>query len=122
MNHDRDEEIAASVGAHRNLGPGYEDAIATGLVERIGAEIDRRVDERVSQHQRGGPAAVPVSWQQVTLALGAMVIGGITSASIGTAHGNGTWPIIFIWIAVIVINAAIFRAGRQSRHDRRHPG
>jgi hypothetical protein len=123
MNQDREEEIAASVGAHRNLGPGYDDAIATGLVERIGAEIDRRVDERVSQHQRGGgPPAVPVSWQQVILALGAMAIGGITSASINTAHGDGTWPIIFIWIAIVVINAAIFRASRQSRRDRRPPG
>ena len=49
MNPDRVEEIAASVGAHRDLGPAYDDAIAAGLVERIDAEIDRRVDERWSE-------------------------------------------------------------------------
>ena len=54
----RDEEIAVSVAAHRDLGSEYDDAIAAGLVERIGAEVDRRVDERISQYQRGGrPAA-----------------------------------------------------------------
>jgi hypothetical protein len=146
MNPGRDEEIAASVGAHHNLGPGYDDAIAAGLVERIGAEIDRRVDERISQYQHGErpaedhagnsapaasrhtqhlPAVRPggqISWQQAILALGSMVIGAITSASINTTHGNGTWPIIFIWIAIVVINIAILRAGRPSRRDRRSPG
>jgi hypothetical protein len=58
MNSRRDEEITASVGAHRDLGSEYDDVIAAGLVERIGAEVDRRVDERISQYQRGGrPAA-----------------------------------------------------------------
>jgi hypothetical protein len=146
MSQDRDEEIAASVGAHRDLGPAYDDAIAAGLVERIGAEVDRRVDERISQYERyGRPAAgrvgdsepaasqpaphaqhLPavqagrqISWQQASLALGSMVIGAITSATINTAHGNGTWPIIVVWIAIVVINMAIFRAGRPSRRDRR---
>jgi hypothetical protein len=144
MNPGRDEEIAVSIGAHRDLGPAYDDAIAAGLVERIGAEVDRRIDERIFQYQRGGrPAAghagnsapadsrdeqpaphaqhlpaVQISWQQAILALGSMVIGAITSASISTAQGNGTWPIIVIWIAIVVINMAIFR---PLRRDRRSP-
>jgi hypothetical protein len=143
MNSRRDEEIAASVGAHRDLGSDYDDAIAAGLVERIGAEIDRRIDERISQYQPGGkPAAghagnsaasqqaqhLPVvhpgrqiSWQQASLALGSMVVGAITSASINTDHGNGTWPIIVIWIAIAFINMAIFRGSRPSRRDRCSP-
>jgi hypothetical protein len=107
MNAGRDEEIAASVGAHRDLGAAYDDEIAAGLVKRIGAEVDRRVDERISQYQRTGRTAVhpggQISWQQAILALGSMVIGAATSASINTANGNGTWPIIIIWIALIVI-------------------
>ena len=58
MSSDPEAEIRASVGAHADLGPGYEDAVAEGLVERIGAEIDRRIDARLTQtpgHQ--GPAA-----------------------------------------------------------------
>ena len=139
MNPDRDEEIAASVGAHRDLGSAYDDAIAAGLVERIGAEVDRRVDERIAQYQSDAlppagsdPAASPqaqhpavhpgsrLSWQQVALALGSMIVGMITSVSISTANGS-PWPVIIIWIAIVVINLAIFRAGRPSRRDRRAP-
>jgi hypothetical protein len=139
MNQDTDEEIAASVGAHRDLGPAYDDAIAAGLVERIGAEVDRRVDERIAQYQNGarsaagsGPAAAPqtqhpavhpggqITWQQAALALGSMIVGLITSVSINTPNG-GPWPVIIIWIAIALINMAIFRAGRPSRRGRRSP-
>ena len=40
---DSQAEIAASVAALRDLGPGYDQALAEGLVERIGAEIDQRI-------------------------------------------------------------------------------
>ena len=36
MGSDHEAEIRASVGAHDDLGPGYDDAVAEGLVERIG--------------------------------------------------------------------------------------
>jgi hypothetical protein len=49
---DRQAEIAASVAAVQELGPGYDQALAEGLVERIGAEIDERIaaeiDNRVT--------------------------------------------------------------------------
>jgi hypothetical protein len=44
MSSDHEAEIRASVAAHADLGPGYDDAVAEGLVERIGAEIDKRID------------------------------------------------------------------------------
>ena len=37
------DEIAASVAAFKDLGPGYDQAVAESLVERIGTEIDRRI-------------------------------------------------------------------------------
>src|ERR1700759_4960449 len=49
---DRQAEIAASVAALQDLGPGYDQALAEGLVERIGADIDMRIaaeiDSRVT--------------------------------------------------------------------------
>jgi hypothetical protein len=128
LNTSREQEIAASVGAYRDLSDGYDDAIAAGLVERIGAEVDRRVDERVSLYQRADPPATdgvgsrdvrhrpaaqpgsPVSWQQTFLAFGSMVIGAITSG-VTLGHEEGTWPILVIWLAIVVINMAIFRVG-----------
>jgi hypothetical protein len=40
---DSQAEIAASVAALQDLGPGYDQALAEGLVERIGTEIDKRI-------------------------------------------------------------------------------
>jgi hypothetical protein len=55
VNADERQEIAASVAAHAELGPRYESAVAEGLIERIGEEIDKRVDARL----RGGGHPVP---------------------------------------------------------------
>jgi hypothetical protein len=41
------DEISASVAAHAELGPRYDEAVAEGLVERIGDEIDKRIDARL---------------------------------------------------------------------------
>jgi hypothetical protein len=47
VNQESRDEIAASVAAHAELGAGYDGAVAEGLVERIGEEIDRRVEARL---------------------------------------------------------------------------
>jgi hypothetical protein len=44
---DRRAEIAASVAALHDLGSGYDQAVAEGLIERIGAEIDQRIAAEV---------------------------------------------------------------------------
>src|SRR5690242_17386541 len=60
MSSDPEAEIRASAGAHADLGPGYEDAVAEGLVERIGAEIDTRIDARLAQTgAAGAPGPAP---------------------------------------------------------------
>jgi hypothetical protein len=56
------DEITASVAAHAELGPGYDTAVAEGLVERIGEEIDRRIDARMG----GGPGPSRPSPQPAT--------------------------------------------------------
>ena len=47
MNADERDEITASVAAHAELGSRYDSAVAEGLIERIGEEIDKRVDARL---------------------------------------------------------------------------
>jgi hypothetical protein len=61
VNADEREEVTASVAAHAELGPRYDDAVAEGLVERIGEEIDRRVDARLRSlgQQQPAPPSVP---------------------------------------------------------------
>ena len=54
VNANERDEITASVAAHADLGPRYDSAVAEGLVERIGEEIDKRIDARI-----GGPQQPP---------------------------------------------------------------
>jgi hypothetical protein len=41
------QDIAAAAAAHRELGREYDEAVAEGLVERIGTEIDKRIDAKL---------------------------------------------------------------------------
>jgi hypothetical protein len=59
VNADEREEIAASVAAHAELGSRYDAALAEGLIERIGEEIDRRVDARLRGMGAGHQQAAP---------------------------------------------------------------
>jgi hypothetical protein len=61
VNSDAREEIAASVAAHAELGPRYESAVAEGLIERIGEEIDKRVDARLRGAGHAAPERTPPS-------------------------------------------------------------
>ena len=105
------DEIAAAAGAHGELGSGYDDAVAEGLVERIGAEVDKRVDARLAQRGRGGqvsPAGRP-PWSGVALGLGSMAIGGLTAAALLSDHNSNGLSVIAIWIVIGVINVAYAR-------------
>jgi hypothetical protein len=117
------EEIRASTAAHRDLGSGYDSAVAEGLVERIGEEIDRRVDARLfgqlqaAPPRRSGPAPGRIGVAPVFLALGsmAMAIGG----TIAVLHPGDSPPgymnfgqgvlIALIWIVVGAVNIAYAR-------------
>ena len=103
------DEIAAAGAAHHELGPAYDHAVAEGLVERIGDEIDRRVDARLAQRGAGQvtPAA-PASWPMIFLALGSMTIGGFTAAAVLHSGGNAA-VVALIWIVIGVINVAYAR-------------
>lgn len=65
VNADERDEIAASVAAHAELGTRYDAALAEGLVERIGEEIDKRVDARLRgigvEHQQAVPRQAHLS-------------------------------------------------------------
>ena len=122
------DEVQASAAAHRDLGPGYDTAVAEGLVERIGEEIDRRVDARLFGHlqapapQKPRRAPVPgrVGAGRVFLALGSMAaaIGGTVALlhpgnNIGQNIDFGQAVLIaLIWIVIGAINIA--NANRNS--------
>jgi len=121
------DEVLASAEAHRDLGPGYDTAVAEGLVERIGEEIDKRVDARLSG-QRGNqpsrwdtwarrePAPGRIGFGAVVLAMGSMGMAiGATAVVLhpgdsgGQLSGGTAVMIMLIWIVIGAINVAYAR-------------
>jgi hypothetical protein len=103
-----EKDIAAAAAAHRQLGRDYDAAIAEGLVERIGEEIDKRVDARLGRS--GEPSrSAHASLETVSLALGSMIFGGILSWNVLNDDRGGFGLFIFIWVVIAVVNIAYAR-------------
>jgi hypothetical protein len=132
---DRQAEIAASVGALQDLGPGYDQALAEGLVERIDAEIDNRVTAEVDsriltqldryagcRHQRRrakrmiraerrmirAERADHSGRQSIMLALGSLLVALSVTAIVlkGSPGGAAIMLMALIWVIVGIINVA----------------
>jgi hypothetical protein len=118
------DEVRASAAAHRDLGPGYDTAVAEGLVERIGEEIDRRVDarlfgqlqapvpsrpRRVREPGRPGVAAVFLALGSMALAIGATAAVLHPGDNQGNVSGGQSVLIALIWIVIGVVNVAYAR-------------
>ncbi|MEV0381010.1 hypothetical protein [Nonomuraea sp. NPDC050643] len=109
------DELRASVSARRDLGPEFEDAVVESFLDKMGQEIDRRVDDRLAEaapkaHQvaHQGPAEA----QRLALAIVSVVLGTVATVLL-TLFGTSTGYAIPIWIGIIVVNA-IFNASRKS--------
>jgi len=122
MTPDQREEITASVAARRELGPEYDEVLAQGLVERIGEEIDKRVDARLrgmGQQPAPGmlPGASPVARAHGSgfgIVLVSLIFGtGATSVVLGNATNAAVQAVlvVLIWAAIAVINVAYARRG-----------
>ena len=121
------EDIAAAAAAHHELGRDYDGAVAEGLIERIGEEIDKRVDARLghrgdspryrdglAHRDRGGqlsPAGRP-SVAAVILAFGSMGL-GIGAAGAVLSLGHADWAayllVAMIWVIIGGINFSYSR-------------
>ena len=126
------DDIAAASAAHRELGRDYDGAIAEGLIERIGAEVDKRVDARLAQRADDWPAqsgrklahggdklahrgsdrrpssSAGPGAAGVLLGLGSMGI-GIGAAAVVLAQGGSGGLVFVIWLVIGVINVAYAR-------------
>ena len=109
-------EVRAAAETHKELGPEYRDAVLDSFVERVGREIDARVDARLAQ-----AAAQPLAAQRMAtppaprtskpfsvmaLALGSIALGIPLTAIVvaAGAHPAGFAGLLVIWIAIAVIN------------------
>ena len=109
-------EVRAAAETHKELGPEYRDAVLDSFVDRVGREIDARVDARLAQaaaqplaaQRMAAPPAprTPKPFSVMTLALGSIAL-GIPLTAIVVAAGKqpaGFAGLVVIWVAIAVIN------------------
>ncbi|MEV0994980.1 hypothetical protein [Nonomuraea sp. NPDC050202] len=106
------DELRAAVSARRDLGPEYENEVVDSFLDKMGQEIDRRVDERLAT---AAPKAGPVNQtvadgQRLALAIVSLVLG--TGATLAFVLTDSKAPyVIPVWIAIVIVNV-IFNSSR----------
>lgn len=114
-------DITAAAAAHHELGGDYDGAVAESLVERIGAEIDKRVDARLGASSRGiqAPAEISQPYRHRELWTGLGVGAGVTGLIAIIANGNGSSPYVVPWMIAIWVILAVAGLGTTLVHKYR---
>jgi predicted lipid-binding transport protein (Tim44 family) len=121
-------ELRAAAETHEELPPEYRDAVLDSFVERVGREIDARVDTRLAQvaaqplaaQRMAQPPAPrqPKPYSVMAVALGSIALGiPLTAIVVATGtHPAGLAGLLVVWIAIAVINVAYAAKMRPPDH------
>jgi hypothetical protein len=119
------DEIRAAAETHRELGPNYQSAVIESFLDKVGREIDARVDARVAAAQPYTPPAPPAKpanreRSAFVLAIVSISLGIPLTALTVTAgtHPVGISGLVVIWLAIAVINVAYSRQPRPPQGRR----
>lgn len=107
------DEIRAAAETHRELGPDYQEAVIESFLDKVGKEIDARVDARLGngrQDWRLQPTAPRQHHHGTAMALAivSMVLGIPLTAIVLAAgsHPAGLAGLLIVWAAIVAINVA----------------
>ena len=109
------EEIRATAETHRELGPEYRDAVIDSFIERVGREIDARVNSRMAAALQYPvrPARQPRTMWLAVASIGMGI--PLSGIALGTSPGAQLTALAIIWVAIAVINVAYALASRPPR-------
>lgn len=121
------EEIRAAAETHNELGPDYQGAVIESFLDKVGREIDARLDARLAQQQSARPRArdrsghfgSPMALAIISMSLGIPV--SAIAVAAGT-HPAGFMGLLVVWVAITAINIAYnisYTARSQLPPDRR---
>ena len=119
------DEFRAAAETHSELGPEYQSAVIDSFIDKVGKEIDARVDARMraqqpmpypGQFQAQMPVPVPKQHghrqgSQFALALGSMAL-GIPLSAIALGNHAGDFALLVIWLGITIINVAYALSNR----------
>jgi len=108
------DELRAAAEVHRDLGPEYDKAVVESFIQRLGPEIDARVDARVAQEVEAGagqPRTAPMRLAITSMALGIPLTAIVAT---GSGHPVGLIGVLIIWLAIAIINVAYAISSRPA--------
>ncbi|MEU6710321.1 hypothetical protein ABZ897_02480 [Nonomuraea sp. NPDC046802] len=99
------DELKAAVSARRDLGPDYEDAVVDSFLDKVGQEVDRRVDERLAARSPKNVARQgPSESQRLALAIVSLSLGTLATLVLVLADSAKATMLIPIWVGIIIVN------------------
>ena len=108
------DDLKAALGARRELGGDYEDAVVASFVDHLGKEIDARVEARLAAAPQ--PAARDYS---LLLAVASLILGSGVTGGLATANhpdfiiAPDPLPLILVtWIGIVLVNI-VYMLGRR---------
>jgi hypothetical protein len=113
------DEIRAAAETHHELPPEYQNAVIESFLDKIGREIDARVDARLASYSRGSAPEQHKQRSPAFFAISSMVL-GIPLSAIAVAAGArpaGFLGLLVVWAGIVAINVA-YAARLRPPHDR----
>jgi hypothetical protein len=112
------DELRAAAETHGELGPEYQSAVIDSFIDKVGKEIDARVDARLARPQASAHYPNPYQAQmpmpiprqdsrgQLALAIVSMALGiPLTGIALVGSH-SGTLALFIIWMGIVAVNVA----------------
>ena len=96
MDSEARSELEATVAARRELGPAHDDELIAGFLDRIGKEIDHRIDQRVAAQAPRKRAPSPLQPATLAICIPIIAIAG------GIGHTAG---LIVAFLALVIVFA-----------------
>ncbi|MBF8190175.1 hypothetical protein ITP53_31505 [Nonomuraea sp. K274] len=108
------DELKAAVSARRDLGPEFEDAVVESFLDKMGQEVDRRVDERLAQMGAGKQAARQGvnDGHRLALAIVSISLGTLVTLALTLFGEERASYLIPVWIGIVMVNA-VFNGPRN---------
>jgi hypothetical protein len=110
------DEIRVAAETHNELGPEYQSAVIESFLDKVGREIDARVDARLGYRPNPGQPMAPYPMQppaQVqhpnrgAFALGVVsTVMGIPLTGIIAGTHLGIVALIVVWLGLVAVNVA----------------
>jgi hypothetical protein len=91
MEPETQQELDATLAAREELGPGHDQELVAGFLDRIGKEIDRRVDDRLAHSRRGGGHRADLG-----IFIPLFIFAGIWGGALGIVAAAAALVIVFL--------------------------